>query len=164
MESSGTIAREVKRGKSRAQVEIWKVTCQSSDKISLFILSWKNALLPTYTSISWRARNNSYLRPSYPSHKFKVRYEHTLHWPVFELNSRTGELLRSTAPFESTKLDALLKAGPIRCAAVDFKYTHLATVGDDKQLKVWAVKSLQLLSERYAPTTPYSPRILSSHD
>ncbi|KAF8493298.1 WD40-repeat-containing domain protein [Russula emetica] len=68
------------------------------------------------------------------------------------LHSNTGELLRSTASLEGTKLDALLKTGPVRCAAVDFEYTHLATVGDDKQLKVWAVESLQLLSERYAPT------------
>ncbi|KAI0271064.1 WD40-repeat-containing domain protein [Russula aff. rugulosa BPL654] len=70
------------------------------------------------------------------------------------LHSNTGELLRSTASLEDTKLDALLKAGPIRCAAVDFEYTHLATVGDDKQLKVWAVESLQLLSEREIPKKP----------
>ncbi|KAF8490021.1 WD40 repeat-like protein [Russula emetica] len=67
------------------------------------------------------------------------------------LHSNTGELLRSTASLEGTKLDALLKTGPVRCAAVDFEYTHLATVGDDKQLKVWAVESLQLLSEREIP-------------
>ena len=52
---------------------------------------------------------------------------------------------------ESAKLDALQKTGPIRCAAVDFEYTNLVTVGDDKQLKVWAIDSLQLLSERYVP-------------
>jgi tRNA (guanine-N(7)-)-methyltransferase subunit TRM82 len=55
---------------------------------------------------------------------------------------------------ESAKLNALLKTGPIRCAAVDVEYTHLATIGDDKQLKVWAIDSLQLLSERYVPTCP----------
>jgi tRNA (guanine-N(7)-)-methyltransferase subunit TRM82 len=49
-------------------------------------------------------------------------------------------------------LDALLKAGPVRCAAVDSEYAHLATAGDDKQLKVWAIDRLQLLSERCAIT------------
>ena len=56
---------------------------------------------------------------------------------------------------ESAKLDALLKAGPIRCATVDYEYTHLATVGDDKQLKVWAIDSLQVLSERYVRACPF---------
>lgn len=56
---------------------------------------------------------------------------------------------------ESAKLDASLKAGPIRCATVDYEYTHLATVGDDKQLKVWAIDSLQVLSERYARVCPF---------
>lgn len=60
---------------------------------------------------------------------------------------------------ESAQLDALLKAGPIRCAAVDDEYTHLATVGDDKQLKVWAIDSLQILSERYVPTCPSRSRV-----
>ena len=118
---------------------------------SLFMEKSKNDLLPTYTLISRRAQNSGYLRPSHPTPKLKVRYENTLRWPVFELKPSTGELLRSTTSLESTKLDALLKAGPVRCAAVDFEYTHLATVGDDKQLRVWAVEKLQLLSERYAP-------------
>jgi hypothetical protein len=121
----------------------------------------KNDLLPAYTPISRRKYNSGYLRPSHPTPTFKVRYDNALRWPVFELNPSTGELLRSTASLEDTKLDALLKAGPIRCAAVDFEYTHLATVGDDKQLKVWAVESLQLLSERYGPCRF---RILSTHD
>ena len=54
--------------------------------------------------------------------------------------------------FESAELDAVVKAGPVRCAAVDADYAHLATAGDDKQLKVWAIDSLQLLSERCAAT------------
>jgi tRNA (guanine-N(7)-)-methyltransferase subunit TRM82 len=68
-----------------------------------------------------------------------------------ELNLSTGELLCSTVSLESAKLDVLQKTGPIRCAAVDIEYTNLVTVGDDKQLKVWAIDSLQLLSERYVP-------------
>ena len=43
-----------------------------------------------------------------------------------------------------------MKSGPIRCAAVDEAFVHLATTGDDKKLKVWAVDGLRLLSERYA--------------
>ena len=128
------------------------------------LFSWKNDLLPIYTLISRRAQNSGYFRPSHPTPKLKVRYENTLRWPVFELNPSTGELLRSTTSLESTKLDALLNAGPVRCAAVDFEYTHLATVGDDKRLRVWAVEKLQLLSERYAPKRPCRFRIFLTHD
>ncbi len=42
----------------------------------------------------------------------------------------------------------------MRCAAVDPGYTHFATAGDDKQLKVWALDTLQLLSERCATCPP----------
>lgn len=56
--------------------------------------------------------------------------------------------------FEGPKLDGVLKAGPVRCAAVDSRYTHLATAGDDKLLKVWAIDTLQLLSERELPKKP----------
>jgi len=68
-----------------------------------------------------------------------------------ELILSSGELLRSTVTLEGENLDAALKSGPVRCAAVDTEYAHLATAGDDKQLKVWAIDSLQLLSERCAP-------------
>jgi hypothetical protein len=68
-----------------------------------------------------------------------------------ELNPSTGEPLRSTVSLESAKLDALLKSGPIRCAVVYFEYTHLATVGDDKQSKVWVIDSPQ----RRATKRPY---------
>jgi tRNA (guanine-N(7)-)-methyltransferase subunit TRM82 len=67
-----------------------------------------------------------------------------------ELNPRSGELLRSTVSLDSTKLDAVLQAGPVRCAAADHEYIHLATTSDDKQLKVWAIDNLELLSERCA--------------
>ena len=69
----------------------------------------------------------------------------------FELILSSGELLRSTVTLEGEKLDAVLKSGPVRCATVDSEYAHIATAGDDKQLKVWAIDSLQLLSERCAP-------------
>jgi tRNA (guanine-N(7)-)-methyltransferase subunit TRM82 len=59
-----------------------------------------------------------------------------------ELILSSGETLHSTASLEGENLDAVLKAGPIRCAAVDSEYTHLATASDDKQLKVWAIDSL----------------------
>ncbi|KAH9987759.1 hypothetical protein BJV74DRAFT_840961 [Russula compacta] len=62
------------------------------------------------------------------------------------LDSISGELLCSTVSLESAQLDAVLKAGPVRCAAVDSEYTHLATAGDDKRLL--------LLSEREIPKKP----------
>jgi len=68
-----------------------------------------------------------------------------------ELILSSGELLRSTVTLKYEKLDAVLKSGPVRCAAIDAEYTHLATAGDDKQLKVWAIDGLRLLSERCAP-------------
>jgi tRNA (guanine-N(7)-)-methyltransferase subunit TRM82 len=67
-----------------------------------------------------------------------------------ELILSSGEPLRSTVTLEGKKLDAVLKSGPVRCTAIDSEYAHLATAGDDKQLKVWAIDSLQLLSERCA--------------
>ncbi|KAI9444512.1 hypothetical protein H4582DRAFT_2070245 [Lactarius indigo] len=70
------------------------------------------------------------------------------------LDSKSGELLRSTVSFEESKLDEVLKAGPVRCAAVDSRHIHLATAGDDKQLKIWAIDTLQLLSERELPKKP----------
>ncbi|KAI0306130.1 WD40-repeat-containing domain protein [Multifurca ochricompacta] len=70
------------------------------------------------------------------------------------LDSNSGELLHSTVSFESSKLEAVLKSGPVRCVAVNYNFTHLATAGDDKQLKVWAIDGLQLLSERELPKKP----------
>ncbi|KAH9956133.1 hypothetical protein BGW80DRAFT_1565909 [Lactifluus volemus] len=65
------------------------------------------------------------------------------------LDSNSGVLLRSTV-----SLDGIRQGGPVRCAAVDHEYIHLATVGDDKQLKVWAIDSLDLLNERELPKRP----------
>ncbi|KAF8491637.1 WD40 repeat-like protein [Russula emetica] len=106
-------------------------------------------------------RNVKEVQAQLSSHGKMTSYPHThifhgdiKQWLYQALTSNSyiqRELLRSTASLEGTKLDALLKTGPVRCAAVDFEYTHLATVGDDKQLKVWAVESLQLLSEREIP-------------
>ncbi|KAH8987773.1 WD40 repeat-like protein [Lactarius hatsudake] len=70
------------------------------------------------------------------------------------LDSKSGELLHSTVSFEESKLDGVRKAGPVRCAAIDTICAHLATAGDDKLLKVWAIDTLQLLSERELPKKP----------
>ncbi|KAH9967556.1 WD40-repeat-containing domain protein [Russula dissimulans] len=78
------------------------------------------------------------------------------------LDSKSGELLCSTASFEGTELDSLTKAGPVRCAAIDSTYTHLATAGDDKLLKIWAIDGLQLLSERELPKKPTQIRFTRS--
>ncbi|KAJ7509880.1 WD40 repeat-like protein [Mycena galericulata] len=70
------------------------------------------------------------------------------------LNSRTGDLITTTADFQGADKDALLKSGPIRMAVVDKFGTHLATSGDDKQLKLWQIDGLKLLNERELPKKP----------
>lgn len=58
--------------------------------------------------------------------------------------------MHTTANYDGSALDALLKSGPIRCCAVDSKYAHAITAGDDKKLKVWDItEGLKLVSERY---------------
>ena len=37
----------------------------------------------------------------------------------------------------------------MRCADVDATFKYVVTSGEDKQLKVWEVEGLKLLSERY---------------
>jgi tRNA (guanine-N(7)-)-methyltransferase subunit TRM82 len=44
---------------------------------------------------------------------------------------------------------ALLKSGPIRCAAVNGPGEYVATIGDDKVLKIWSLEHLKLLSSRW---------------
>lgn len=48
--------------------------------------------------------------------------------------------------------------GPIRCAALAASGTHLATAGDDKLLKIWAVDGLAPLSARELPKRPTALR------
>ena len=57
--------------------------------------------------------------------------------------------MHSTDKFAATQRDAVLKSGPIRCADVNNGFTHLVTTEEDKQLKVWGLDGLQVLSERY---------------
>ncbi|KAI9447148.1 WD40 repeat-like protein [Russula earlei] len=94
---------------------------------------------------------------SYP-HSYLFHGEHksvAISGPhIHVLDSSSGELLRSTASPQSEKKNFVLNAGCVRCAAVDPHYTHLVTAGDDKMLKVWAIDSLQLLSEREIPKKP----------
>ncbi|KAA1469145.1 WD40 repeat-like protein [Dentipellis sp. KUC8613] len=70
------------------------------------------------------------------------------------LSSESGEILFSTLSLEDSVKDAVVKSGPIRCAAVDSSFTHLATAGDDKKLKVWEVEGLKLVNERELPKKP----------
>ncbi|KAJ7016419.1 hypothetical protein C8F04DRAFT_1202237, partial [Mycena alexandri] len=64
------------------------------------------------------------------------------------LNSRTGDLITTTADRQGADKEALLKSGPVRLAAIDKSGTHLVTSGDDKQLKLWQIDGLKLLNER----------------
>ncbi|PCH44155.1 hypothetical protein WOLCODRAFT_164948 [Wolfiporia cocos MD-104 SS10] len=70
------------------------------------------------------------------------------------VDSQSGELIASTTRLDGAEKESLLKSGPIRCAVVDDGFTHVATVGDDKKLKVWAIDGLTLLSERELPKKP----------
>ncbi|KAI0369855.1 hypothetical protein BV20DRAFT_996374 [Pilatotrama ljubarskyi] len=71
------------------------------------------------------------------------------------LNIQTGETIFTTTTLNDEPREKLNKTGPIRCAAVDYKFTHVITTGDDKKLKVWQVKdALKLLSERELPKKP----------
>ncbi|KAF8630455.1 hypothetical protein AX15_002907 [Amanita polypyramis BW_CC] len=62
---------------------------------------------------------------------------------IHVLDSASGHLL------SSTQLDT-----PIRCAAVDPSYSYLASCGDDKQLRVWKLDTLDLVNQRELPKRP----------
>ncbi|KZP30627.1 WD40 repeat-like protein [Athelia psychrophila] len=70
------------------------------------------------------------------------------------LDAKTGEILHSTVNLDGVAKDAVLKTGPIRCAAVDAEGVHLVTSGDDKMLKVWRIDGLALLNSRELPKKP----------
>ncbi|KAI5984318.1 WD40-repeat-containing domain protein [Pisolithus albus] len=70
------------------------------------------------------------------------------------LDTSTGNILHSTANFSAQDRDAVIKSGPIRCAAIDYDDVYLATAGDDKRLKVWDVRSLTLMNTRQLPKKP----------
>ncbi|KAF9461233.1 WD40-repeat-containing domain protein [Collybia nuda] len=65
------------------------------------------------------------------------------------IHTSTGDVVSTTAG-----RDDMLKAGPVRCAAVDKSGRYLATSGEDKQLKIWEIEGLKLLSERQLPKRP----------
>ncbi|KAH9926247.1 WD40-repeat-containing domain protein [Epithele typhae] len=71
---------------------------------------------------------------------------------------RQGELLCSTRTLDEATCANIIKSGSIRCVAFDDAFTHIATTGDDKKLKVWKVNTteprLELLSERELPKKP----------
>ncbi|TFY70132.1 hypothetical protein EVG20_g2871 [Dentipellis fragilis] len=96
----------------------------------------------------------------------QMHYPHTRLFPSSEktivisgphiqvLSSESGDVLVSTLLLEDSVKDAVVKSGPIRCAAVDSSFAHLATAGDDKKLKVWKVDGLSLVNERELPKKP----------
>ncbi|KAJ3885871.1 WD40 repeat-like protein, partial [Lentinula edodes] len=68
----------------------------------------------------------------------------------------TGAVLFSTLNSPANVQESLKKSGPIRCAVLDNSSTHLATLADDKKLKVWKLDGLELLHERDLPKRPTS--------
>lgn len=72
-----------------------------------------------------------------------------------KLSARSnGDLAHSTINFTEEEKQAILRSGPVRCAAVDATFTHLVTAGDDKNMKIWLVEGLTLLSTRELPKKP----------
>lgn len=63
--------------------------------------------------------------------------------------SRTGTIVASTLNLPENVQESLKKSGPIRCAVLDKSNTYLATLADDKKLKVWKLDGLELLHERF---------------
>ncbi|KAJ3863805.1 WD40 repeat-like protein [Lentinula novae-zelandiae] len=72
------------------------------------------------------------------------------------IDTSTGAVLFSTLNSPANVQESLKKSGPIRCAVLDNSSTHLATLADDKKLKVWKLDGLELLHERDLPKRPTS--------
>ncbi|KAJ7117685.1 WD40-repeat-containing domain protein [Mycena epipterygia] len=70
------------------------------------------------------------------------------------LDTRTGDLITTTADRQGADKESLLKSGPIRLAAIDKSAKHLVTSGEDKQLKLWQIDGLKLLNDRELPKKP----------
>ncbi|KAG7443551.1 WD40 repeat-like protein [Guyanagaster necrorhizus] len=72
------------------------------------------------------------------------------------IDPSTGKVLSSSTNFAPDEQKTLLSSGPIRCAALNSGKIHLATVGDDKTLRVWNVGNgdLKVASERELPKKP----------
>ncbi|KAK0501447.1 WD40 repeat-like protein [Armillaria luteobubalina] len=70
----------------------------------------------------------------------------------------SGKVLSSSTNFPLEEQETLLSSGPIRCAVLDSEKIHLATVGDDKTLRVWSIGNgdLKVASERELPKKPTS--------
>ncbi|SJL03937.1 uncharacterized protein ARMOST_07294 [Armillaria ostoyae] len=77
---------------------------------------------------------------------------------VQTIDPLSGKVLSSSTNFPPEEQKTLLSSEPIRCAALDNEKIHLATVGDDKTLRVWSVGNgdLKVASERELPKKPTS--------
>ncbi|KAJ3543230.1 hypothetical protein NM688_g5882 [Phlebia brevispora] len=91
--------------------------------------------VPALDTLTWIPRGYLFLPPDFV--------------PDFLAADRTGNVAYSTVQFEGAQKDALLKSGPVRCVAVDTEFKHVVTSGEDKQLKVWELEGLKLVSESY---------------
>ncbi|KIY68892.1 WD40 repeat-like protein [Cylindrobasidium torrendii FP15055 ss-10] len=71
------------------------------------------------------------------------------------INSANGEVLSSTSQLSADVQENLQKSGPLRRATLDPSRTFLATIADDKMLKVWDLSgTLKLASQRELPKKP----------
>ncbi|KAF5377782.1 hypothetical protein D9757_008078 [Collybiopsis confluens] len=72
------------------------------------------------------------------------------------LDPSSGSIVSSTLNSSPNIQQSLKKSGSIRCATLDNSNTHLATLTDDKLLRVWKLDALELLHERELPKRPTS--------
>ncbi|KAF8500517.1 WD40-repeat-containing domain protein [Gautieria morchelliformis] len=79
-------------------------------------------------------------------------------WPFTRLHFGCGRCVAISGPhiqvFDATSgqtLAATRCANAISCSAVDERYVHIVTTGDDKKLSVWELSNLQLKSSRELP-------------
>lgn len=110
--------------------------CLSTHRLVLRIWSDHRNFWTSYPSLG--------LQVCTPSTKRRLFVLNLLEQPFH----RTGELLATTADLGGDELQALLKTGAIRCAAIDPRNEHIVVSADDKVIRVYLLDGLRLLSSR----------------
>lgn len=62
---------------------------------------------------------------------------------------RTGSILHSTTTPGDELRETVKKSGALLCADVDPSFTYLGVASSDKTVRVWDIRSLTVVSERY---------------
>ena len=123
---------------------------RSDEILYLPAIGRRNVFISAYQTYVWWCKVYPHFWTTHSGPCFKVCHRTLKSSRHFVKQTRSGELLCSTSSLDATDKEGILKSGPIRSAAVDSTRQHLATIADDKTLKVWDVDGLKLLSERFA--------------